>query len=1029
MSQSTRNFKVYRSSAGSGKTWTLVKEYLRLALSSESPAYFKHILAITFTNKAAAELKQRILKGMNMLARGKGHKDFDPALSELLAKEIGIDEDRLQVRAQLAWKQMLHGYSDFAVSTIDSFVYKLVRAFAADLNLVSDFNVELDDARLNENAVDLLLSWVGEQKDITQRLLVFAESGIEEDKSWKIRDSLIATASTASSESAQPFLEKLNDLSPKHLAEAKDKLSQEIKLFETRIQETAVKARDSFYAMGFERLAFYRGLLTDYYDKLAGGKFDPPSEALKMRIRGDEFWCSKKEWLDLAKSCDEQVTAEFEEVAKLFDSDESALYERQKLIQKHWEATMILGVIKKAGEVWKEENDVVMVGEFNRAIKNIIKENPAPYVFEKIGEWYHHFLIDEFQDTAVIQWQNFLPLIENALAKGNESMLVGDSKQAIYRWRGGEVGQFDSLPRIFEPGTDSIAEVEAILHREYDSIQLGSNWRSGTAIVDFNNDLFELIKNHASIDLDGFEQHEQKAQSDFPGFVSVQKLVGDDVEERTDQLEDQLVSNIREALSDGFNQKDVAILTRNNKQVRRFTARLLDEGWNVITVDSLSIDNSPSVRLITSLASTMLNPRDTIAKSAAIGAWAELTDKFIEHFDLIQQANQGSHFELWPVLSANLDAGQLSTLPMYEFAEKIIADLNLASRDLAMVEQLLNCIASQGSPSQAEFIEWWKENSESVHVATPESTDGIKLMTVHKSKGLEFPVVIFPMLRSEIKVSAFWLEETDSGIPPVRVKGAFSKAENQGPQFVEERNKSMVDELNVLYVALTRPVQRLYWIYSTTDKTVTNPVADWAEQALSELGSTWTEEDMLQKGLKDKAIKGKKAEGSTDQTDFISQPVRENPDISLEVISDEMSMSESQHVGIAVHEILAEINSAEAVDADKLLGRKLPSFPPEYHATISSHVRRVLESDEMGKWFETPSLRERDLIDEKGRIQRPDRICVFPDELAIVDFKTGIVKEEHKVQVEDYVALLASIEQKPVKGYLLYTDTLEVVPV
>lgn len=1029
MRDATRNFKVYRSSAGSGKTWTLVKEYLRLALSSETPSYFKHILAITFTNKAAAELKRRILDGMLMLSEGKKGKDYDEKLTFLIAQEVGIEPDRLNARAFLAWKEMLHSYSDFSVSTIDSFVYKLIRAFAVDLNLQSDFKVEIDQARLNDGAVDTLLSWVGVDKVATAKLSRFASSNIDEGKSWKVRTSVLDKASAANSESAQPYLEQLNALTGKELEDLKKALYAATVQFETKVKGLAQKALGNYESAGLPPEAFYSSMLTKFYHKVITGDIEVSREKLAPRVHSEkDFWCpkSRSEWKELAEQNDAMIVADFDALADLMSSDEAKLYRRRSVVLRHWEATMILGLLQKASTAWKEEMGVVMVGDFNRTIADIIKDNPAPYVYEKIGEWYHHFLIDEFQDTSVVQWQNFLPLIENALSKSKESMVVGDSKQAIYRWRGGEVEQFDSLPEIFSPATDSVASVASILKREIDEIPLNNNWRSGKAIVEFNNDLFDSIKELSPLDLIGYEGSTQTPKSEKPGYVEVVEYA--DQEEPNECAEEEILLRIREALADEYRQSDIVILTRGNKEIRQFATRLLSEGLGAITVESLAINQALSVRFVTTLSMHLQRPYDQVALAAVLGCLTELSDSPKHHFEVLNKIRKEPSGDI-DAFFTKTPLSHLGSLSMLELCETLCLEFDLTPNDGAFLEQLLNCITGLGNPSQLEFNLWWQDNGGKVYVEASDEVDGVRLMTIHTAKGLEFPIVILPTLKKEIKASEFWFAEQDGKVPPVLVKAAGSKTDSLGGAFVVERNKAIIDELNVLYVGLTRPVDRLHWLLISGKRKSVNPVHKWIDESLTKLNSKWGGVSSIEFGQKVKCVGEKEAIIEDGQTQMSCSPLHLNGSMKLEELTTGEDRTEAASIGIAVHDILSGIGNIEQVDLDDFLTLKLRSVDDEIKSKVEGHIRRVMQNEQLRSWFECESFRERDLIDSQSKIQRPDRICVLENGLAVVDFKTGIVKEEHKVQVEDYVQLLTQIEEKSVKGYLMYTDSLELVEV
>ncbi|RLD50077.1 MAG: hypothetical protein DRJ05_20100, partial [Bacteroidetes bacterium] len=490
------SFSVYKSSAGSGKTYTLVREYLKIILLS--PRNFRSVLAITFTNKAANEMKQRILSSLQDISDFENKSDTIAVrfmLPELI-RETGLDEKQIALNAKKSLQLILHNYSDFGVSTIDSFVHKIIKTFAHDMHLPLNFEVDMDTDELITKVVDILISNVGTDKVLTDVLVNFTRYKTEGDKSWHIERDLAEISKEILTDDGQVHIEKLRELTLSDFSEIRKKLESSIRSFEKKIIDLAKKASELINGQGLDAKAFYQGArgIYNYFENLANGKMDKlePNNYVKKTIDEDK-WVSGKASLSDISSID-SIKAELEIVFQqlgLLLEKEYPVYMVRNEVLKNLYPLALLNEIEKVLEEYKEDNEIVHISEFNKRIAEIVLKEPVPFIYERMGERYKHFMLDEFQDTSVLQWLNLLPLLENSLASDNFNMLVGDGKQAIYRWRGGEVEQFSRLPKIINKDNDPLLnEREQSLERSYKPEFLSSNFRSKAEIVQFNNDFF-----------------------------------------------------------------------------------------------------------------------------------------------------------------------------------------------------------------------------------------------------------------------------------------------------------------------------------------------------------------------------------------------------------------------------------------------------------------------------------------------------------------------------------------------------------
>ena len=503
-----KKFLVYKSSAGSGKTFTLVREYITLVL--EDPEKYRNILAITFTNKAADEMKQRVLSSLKQLVALKKNyelritnydKDKKNPLVEELSKRLELTEEEICNRADTVLTSILHNYSDFSIGTIDSFVHRIIKTFAHDLYIPLNFEVEMDEDVLLDEATELLISKVGADENITKILVEFTENRTDDERSWHVENDIKNFASVLLKEEGQIYLDKLKEISLTDYFGIIKKLFALTTLFENNIKTIADKACGLIDRYNISQESFSQGRngIGRYFINLAGGNIDkiqPNSYVLKT-IEEDK-WCSgkaEKADRDSIESIKGELKEYFNNIDELVNRDHKK-YTLFSMIMQNIYPIAVLNEIKKIIDEIKTENNILHISEFNRIISGIVLKEPIPFIYERTGEKFKHYLIDEFQDTSLLQWQNLLPLIDNSLAENNLNMVVGDGKQAIYRWRNGEVEQFTSLPKIpVKTMTAIVKEREATLERNYKGVELDKNYRSGKLIVEFNNKLFSFIAN------------------------------------------------------------------------------------------------------------------------------------------------------------------------------------------------------------------------------------------------------------------------------------------------------------------------------------------------------------------------------------------------------------------------------------------------------------------------------------------------------------------------------------------------------
>ncbi|SNR57780.1 UvrD-helicase domain-containing protein [Hymenobacter mucosus] len=811
-------FRIYSSSAGSGKTYQLTKEYLKLALGTDDAAYFKRVLAITFTNDAAGEMKERIISALRRFATP--HDEQPDSLLAEIAAELSREgllaglptpeeqQQELRRRAARTFRLVLYHYADFAVSTIDSFVQRIVTAFTRELGLPATFEVELDSATVLQNAVALLLDRVNRDpnaKLLSRTISDFALNKADEGRSWNnLPAELVDFGQFLLSEPVHEAVVQLQKLSMQDYRRLHESLRQRKQEIEAAFQEVAAVALEAVALADVTDADLYQGKngILGYVTKWEE-RLQPDKEA-NSYVRAtveQEKWYSGK-----VKSAADKARV---------DGAKPALLSAYELLEK-MRATLLpdyllvtgmlpylfqvslLSELSKSVDQLSRERGVVLIAEFNRRIAQIVLREPVPFLYERMGERYQHLLIDEFQDTSVLQWNNLLPLVENAVSTGNLSLAVGDAKQAIYRWRGGEMEQ---ILRLHHKQTEHLYgnvaddELRDLLAGRYYTLDqtlepanLNDNYRSASEIIDFNNTFFAHVsRTHASLPLvqsiydEGFTQtlpptrqgaaagHVELLFTDdnapayrydpttgayttdvLPGHAPGQAL---DYQESTLYLTLQL---IEQAILDGYRLEDIAVLCRRRDQSRRVAKFLKERGFDIISADSLSLEFAEVVNLLVALFRVLNQPADTLARAEAL----LLTERVVRGQDPTPErarhwaelANEESALPFFDELRAlgyDVRERETGNLGLYELTERLIGLFGLldraAERDylFRFLDLTLEYSLRYGN-NLNNFLAYWDQKKSNLSINAPAGRDAITITTVHKAKGLAYGVVLVP---------------------------------------------------------------------------------------------------------------------------------------------------------------------------------------------------------------------------------------------------------------------------------------------
>ena len=1034
-------FVTYNSSAGSGKTYTLVKEYLKIALETNNSNQYKHILAVTFTNKAAAEMKERIIEALKSLSTDKdliGTPKF--LLADLLKPTIdgglGIDKNEIAERCTKVLKSILHSYNDFGVSTIDKFTHKIIRTFAHDLHLPLNFDIELDDREVLGAAIDILIAEVGNNEKLTKLLLEYTSKKAEDESDWRIERDLFEFSRNLLKDDGELYLEKIRKLSIKDFDGIKAQLYQQTKEFEKTVKQYGEDGLGFINSKGIDPSSFSRSFFANYWKDLSAlKKFEPTATTLKI-INGEQNWYAAKVddgQKQLIDSLQSEFISQFNQSRDYLEEFESN-YRVNKLIIKNLYNLAVLNEIEKTVLTFKKDNKVLSISDFNKRIAKIVESEPIPFIYERLGEKYNHYLIDEFQDTSIIQWHNLIPLVDNALGNGKFNMVVGDAKQAIYRWRGGEVEQIINLPKIYNHNNNKLLrEREAALERNFSEETLISNYRSKAEIVQFNNNFFQsvagnLSENYQKLYVDLTQEFDVENKG---GGVNIYFSKYTDNQEYRDDVLNNIFKTTEEACNDGYSLSDIAILTRNNSDGSEVATFLLEHDINVISSESLLLNNSEEVNFLLNVFKYLSYPAD---KHHQIKLLSYITKTFNDDlfavFEAYKDATVVSYFASKDI---HIEFARISNYSLYELAEYLVVAFGFDKEVDVYIQFFLDKIheyAARNDNSVINFVEWWESKADKFSIVIPEGIDAVRVMSIHKSKGLEFPVVIFPFATSPVKTSEnfFWTNDTnieglDSAIMPIRKELTETRFASV---YEDEMDKSRLDLVNVLYVALTRPKDRLYIISRTSKKPSTNgSVTDYLLNYCESKPDRKVAENHYRFGLFAENKELKKQANNDIQFEQVSyNSWRDKIQISYQapkVWDVENPETIGEH-GSLIHNILSKIKTKADIESALESSIRKGLFTKEELPGIKAELENLFKIEGVTDLFtDFEELKnERTILLATGEAYQPDRVVVKNNQTTIIDYKTGEQKPEHEKQINNYKSLLTQMGYQNIQACLLY---------
>ena len=1065
-----RNFKVYQASAGSGKTYTIVKEYLKLCLGSEAQTdNFRHILAITFTNASANDMKAKIVNHLTEIIESEEVKEHNME-ADLIA-ELGITDEELKHNAHVLMTRIMHDYSSFCVSTIDAFVQKLSRTFAHDLGLPSQYTVSID----NDDVAQTVTENIGVQ--------------INEDNPFIINLLQDFSNDRFSNEKSNNLASQLNDFVKKLMEEKayqKDGSNniQDLEQYKQTLAFLNEKTR------GFEQtiktfVEQYRaverqfGLTVDDYWQKKNGVCSFINKLEQKAYAQPNSYFHKA--LDAQKCLSDpsQVAANaalLEVLVPLYDYFNKTFgaylfYKSQRDLLPFY---ALRSKIRVEFERLAQEDEVVHISEFNKLLNNVMGDFTVPFVYERIGERFHYIFVDEFQDTSVLQWQNLIPLVDNGLSSGRMSMVVGDGKQSIYRFRSGEVEQIVQLPEIYaipeDERKDAFQQYQRSLENNFTFNNLGNNYRSFQNVVTFNNSFFEWACQELSPELQKVYKNDnqgngkavsiaqQPIQKD-EGLVQIELY---DAENQPDYCTERTLALVRDLTENhGYHYEDITILTRKTDKGSEIANYLNNNGIPVISQVSILLKSSPKVQLLVNTLRYLIHD-DNEAFIANLLYYRRLTKQ--ESFDgqlnglfgKVKEIAQGTA-PIEPELGIGEDSAFAKAFSkatcLYDLCASLLRLYQLDTlRDAFLNYFIEEVLKYQSSLNEGinDFLEFWEQKQNVLSVKSV-SGNAVNVMTIHKSKGLEFPVVIYPEAIVDLdeklnksKAEEEWLQPEALGFEPIPNLDQVmfrldSNAENMGAiaaQHVDnERQSNRLDNLNLLYVAFTRPVQRLYVLAKQGKADKPNLLRDFLANTPININTT-EKEGVSSYCFGDPDFDNSKEEQpeteSVTMTNSVSgdwfQKINVDPNPSM-FWMDGTDKMHPREWGELVHQMLSEICTVDDIE--------VTLEPYLLDGTIDERIAIMLKDKFMqmtqhpmiGEAFSSKAKvkNESDIL-FNGKIIRPDRYAELPERIYLLDYKTGKHEEKHKTQLGNYVTALREMVTKEIRAYLVYLseDTIEV---
>ena len=1063
---------VYKASAGSGKTFTLAVEYIKLLV--QNPTSYRNILAVTFTNKATEEMKMRILS--QLYGIWKGLPDSQNYTDRILAL-TGLPGQTVKERAGMALNLLLHNYNYFRVETIDSFFQSVLRNLARELDLTANLRISLNDSQVEEQAVDQLIDSLTHTDRMLQWLLSYIMEKISDDHSWNIIGQVKQFGKTIFRDYYKAHSEALNStLDKKGFIE---EYTKQLKELRSAAQERMKALGDEFFDileganLKAEDLAYGKTGVASFFMKLQKGQFDAGIETARVcdcRENAEKWYTKKSEHAEHIYAVAEASLKPL--LARAMDERprQYKIYQSADLTLRHLSQLRLLGSIEQKVRSLNDEANRFLLSDTQQLLHDLISDSDSPFIFEKIGTQLEHVMIDEFQDTSTVQWQNFKVLLQECMShQHSQNLIVGDVKQSIYRWRSGDWRLLNAIDQQFPYAGDTV-----------DIQPLKVNWRSSRNVIEFNNAFFQTAaKQEYEAQREEYPDGAEQLKSayadvrqeipegrDHSGYVNVRLLPADGYQEKSFAA---IADTIRQLQQQGTALHDIAILVRTNKYIPLIAAYFDEQlpDIRIISDEAFRLDASVSICLLIQALHLLTHPDDLLAKATIVKLYQRsvLGNAVAEQELLIKDRNLDS---LLPEAYIG-HLQELLQMPLYELVERLYAifqleRLNEQSAYLCAFYDQLNQFVQDHTSDIDAFIREWEETICSKTIQS-DATDGVRILSIHKSKGLEFPHVIIPFCDWRLEMpDVLWCKPTETPfdalpLAPIDYGATKMKGTIYEHYYLDEHLQNIVDNLNLLYVAFTRAEHSLYVIGQRGAKSNRSALI---EAVLSEMklesSSISGEED---KNSELEFQYGTQTHHTSDIKHHTSDNVFLQPvtpvQIQLETFESKTEFRQSNKsrefvegedeqqelsyikMGSVLHEIFSTIHTTDDIEgALRQLQHDGVLYDDEVTAAkLTAMLQKRLKEEKVKDWFSNRwqlfnecsilRLNEQGVVEER----RPDRVMTDGQETHVVDFKFGRPKPEYQEQVREYMQLLQQMGHPNVKGWLwyVYSNKIEEVTV
>ncbi|MBI2259315.1 MAG: UvrD-helicase domain-containing protein [Flavobacteriia bacterium] len=1037
--------QICNASAGSGKTYTLVIEFLKLVLNEKKPDdYFSRICAMTFTNKAAIEMKDRIIKALNDLAYpiDKKQKKYQNEVSEKLNLSVTF----IQEKAKKVLTQLLHQYEQFHILTIDKFNLRLIRSFARDLNLNSDFQTTTDDKEVLSEIIDELFSEIKNDSndEWSTQALEYAKENLEHEEKWDFKARLKEVAEILVKESNFSLIEELKkmDFSQEKYKEIKKNIQQ----IKSLISNEATNLKKAFDDLNInENDLPGKSRTVNAFNKLL-------TNDLFFQTENRNFFTSNvfdTVTLNKKNSFPDLFITQFENFTTFYSTKINE-YHNLNEFRKVYYLFTFLNRIAIELDLYKNKNHNVLISEFNKLIAELIQEEEAPYIYERIGNRYNHFLLDEFQDTSRLQWTNLIPLIHDSIANKNNNFIVGDPKQSIYRFKNGLAEQFISLPAIYNPENNKkTVELSKYFYLQGEKTELNDNYRSSNEIVSFNNYFFTFIKdNEPSLLKNFYEKIEQNViQKQIKGVVyfhseklekSKNKSIELSLTENENDINDMsfLLEWIDDCLKDGYKPGDICILGYTAIQCNTYANFLYEKGFEVVSADSLLIFKNPTVLLLLSYLKCIAYPHSKIELMVFAEKYLTLNGIFTyetwsKYCEVNSKKQTLFNSELFIKDYFNEEKNFYpSYTNLYHLIQHFyqITDLDeLSNPYLHQFSDYVFQYEQNFSSHIRSLLEDFEKNKKKISLQIADNEEAIKVLTVHKSKGLEFPVVLIPSLHWEIMKSAKYLFHKTPYIYYSNLSARNKVWNHNKEEYETEFQKNFLDKINLMYVAFTRPKHRLY-VRNVINTESINYLSHHVNNWFSNINHPNKNENLLLIG--DRTTIQQEIKEKTN----IFTPKNHKDRLWYPQLSfndkqniEEEELSEERHYGTLLHYLLSNTTKEQEIEKTIHFFQNNGMIETKFVSKLTLDLKTFFSQEICLNIFSEYKeiYRERKIICSDGTIIRPDLIVIKENELIIVDYKTGTKKKEHQEQILLYKKALNEMKFPKVKSFLYYTSSQE----